>query len=82
MAPTHVQFLEVFALHEPRSSRREEAHSSNAKCVVRNAELSQSLLTSAATVEAPPDQSLDCGQIIRKIFPTSFQFVLSFNADE
>ncbi|PYJ85662.1 MAG: hypothetical protein DME22_08215 [Verrucomicrobia bacterium] len=32
-----------------RSSRRKEAHFSNAECGVRNAELSQSLLTSAAT---------------------------------
>src|SRR2546430_593104 len=36
-------------LCNPRSSRREEAHFSNAECGVRNAELSQSLLTSAAT---------------------------------
>jgi len=36
---------------EPRSSRREEAHFSNAECGVRNAELSQSLLTSAAMVQ-------------------------------
>src|SRR2546430_1177937 len=32
-----------------RSSRHKEAHFSNAECGVRNAELSQSLLTSAAT---------------------------------
>src|SRR5881396_734858 len=31
------------AFHEPRSSRREEAHFSNAECGVRNAELSQPL---------------------------------------
>jgi len=30
--------------HEPRSSRREEAHSSNVECGVRNAELTRSLL--------------------------------------
>src|SRR5438552_13968354 len=34
------------AFHEPRSSRREEAHFSNAECGVRNAELSQSLFKS------------------------------------
>jgi|SRR2546430_5839179 len=49
MAPSHVRILEVFPPHEPRSSRREEGHFSNAE--VRNAELSQSLLTSAATVQ-------------------------------
>src|SRR5205809_8046121 len=42
-------FLEVFPLHELRSSRRKEAHFSNAEWGVRNAELSQGLVTSAAT---------------------------------
>ncbi len=41
----------VGAPPERRSSRREEAHFSNAEYGVRNAELSQSLLTSAATVQ-------------------------------
>ena len=45
MAPIHVRILEVFPPHEPRSSRREEAHSISA-------EGSWSLLTSAATVRA------------------------------
>ncbi len=44
MAPMRVRSLEVEAPHEPRSSRREEAHSSSGKG-------SQSLLTSAATVQ-------------------------------
>ncbi len=50
MASTHVQFLEVFALHEPRSSRRKEAQSEirNPKSEIRN---SESLLTSVATVQ-------------------------------
>jgi len=41
----------VGAPPERRSSRREEAHFSNAEYGVRNAELSQSLLASAATVQ-------------------------------
>jgi superfamily II RNA helicase len=53
---------------DPRSSRREEAPSSNAECGIRNAESSQSLLTSAATkgtrklrvnVELQDDFSMD-----------------------
>ena len=51
---------------KPRSSRGNEAHSSNAECGVRSAESSQSLLTSAATgkkirvnVELQEDFSMD-----------------------
>ena len=46
-------FPERFRALNPlnRSSRREEAHFSNAECGVRNAELSQSLLTSAAALK-------------------------------
>src|SRR5438067_5001476 len=50
MVPMRAQ-KRMEALHKPRSSRREEAYSSNAECGARNAELSQSLLMAAATVQ-------------------------------
>jgi pyruvate/2-oxoglutarate dehydrogenase complex dihydrolipoamide dehydrogenase (E3) component len=44
--------LELTLRNESRGSRRKEAHSNNAECGTRSAELSQSLLTSAVTLTA------------------------------
>jgi aminodeoxyfutalosine synthase len=52
----YTDMLKALSVLNTSSSRREEAHSSNAECGVRSAESSQSLVTSAAT----PKLQLKC----------------------